>query len=109
MLLLLPLKCFIKCSHRGYARAPFLVQFKNKATESQNLIVTFLVISQIFITISLFLPRKIQELVVVEVSSKVAFSIEAFVTNVTNETFQRNTIFVSDMFSFVSYKIAWIG
>ena len=46
---------------------------------------------------------------VVEVSSQIDFSVVALLTNVTNETLQSNAIFVSEVFPFVSYKVAWIG
>ena len=45
---------------------------------------------------------------VVYVSSQVALSIETFTTNVTNETLHWNTVFIGEVFSFVSYKIAGV-
>ena len=45
---------------------------------------------------------------IVNVSSQVAFSVETFVTNVTIIPFQHNTIFVSQVFSLVSYQVAGI-
>ena len=47
--------------------------------------------------------------VIVDVSSQVAFSVETFVTHMTIIPFHHNTIFISQVFSLVSYQIAGIG